>query len=253
MNALTLKHGFGFNDLFESHKLKELADIFYNYYRSKDPESYQRFSNYKNAGGEGFAETEVSKILIESGRHLDNFLIDFFGLENQATFLVKSVKDEHAIIKVKSEFITRRVFKKFKEADIVALHFKELDSEVQILKDHIFPYLPWKTDEENATATMIHHILEWEQNYKNHLDIMPNAFVFDQKAGKEASDAYNKLKISASGKKFTEGLAAVEYKNTAAPESDKIVYEFIKNIVELLQKWTFAKIHAPEEHHKIKE
>ncbi|HEY3251225.1 MAG TPA: FAD-dependent oxidoreductase, partial [Ignavibacteria bacterium] len=251
MNALTLKHGFDFKDLFESDKLKELAEIFYNYYSTKDPESYQRYSKYKDALGEGFPETEVSKILIESGRHLDNFLIDFFGLEEEADVLMTSVRNEHAIIKVKSEFITRRVLKKFKEADLVTLHFKELDDEVQILKDLLFSNLDWNTDEENATATMIHNILEWEQNYKNHLDIMPNAFVFDENIGKEAAEAYNKLKISARGKVFTDGLTIKEYKNSSAPQTDKLVYEFIKNAVELLQKWTFAKIHAPEEKHKI--
>ena len=146
MSALTLKHGFKFEDLFETEKLKELTEIFYGYYKSYDKESYNRFAKYSEAEGEGYPEIEVSKILIESGRILDKFLIDFFSVEKESEELVKGVHEEHSIIKVKSEFVTRRVLKKFKEADLASLNFYELDSQVQILKDQLFANLPWKKD-----------------------------------------------------------------------------------------------------------
>jgi len=253
LKALTLKYGYSFEDLFETEKLKALADIFYEYYKKADAGSYERFSGYRDAGGEGFSETDISKILIDSGRVLDNFLTEFFGITGEAAELSQSVKNEHAIIKVKSEFITRRVLKKFKPADIASLKFAELDSSVQIVKEFLFKELPWKHDEENATASMIHTVTEWEQNYKNHLEIMPGSFVFDEKSAAEAGNAFEKLKKSGKGSEFTDKPAESDYKNTSASENDKLIYEFIKNLVEILQKWTFAKIHDPEQKHITKE
>lgn len=45
MNDLNLKHGFKFEDLFESAKLKELTQKFYTYYNTSNQSSYERFSN----------------------------------------------------------------------------------------------------------------------------------------------------------------------------------------------------------------
>lgn len=249
MKSLTLKHGFKFEDLFESVKLKELTGIFHNYYKSKDADAFARYIAYYDAKGEGYAELETSKILIESGRFLDTFLVDFFGVDKGAEELRRSVEDNHTIIKVRSEFVTRRVLKKYKDTDIPSMNFKELDEKVQIIKDLLFRELPWKKDEEKATATMIHVILDWEQNFRNYLEIMPNGYVFDKKNSTQASDAFNKLNISARGKVLTAGLTADDYKNSAAAEHDRLVYEFIKSVVDLIQKWIFAKIHDEGQKH----
>ena len=61
--VLTLKYGFKFEDLFESVKLKELTEVFYNYFKKEDPGTFERFSKYRDAKGEGFTEVETSKIL----------------------------------------------------------------------------------------------------------------------------------------------------------------------------------------------
>ena len=253
MKELTLKHGFKYEDLFETGKLKELTGVFHNYFKSIDTEAFGRYLAFYEAKGEGFSEIETSKIIIESGRYLDSFLVDFFSVEKGAEVLHRSVEDNHAIIKVKSEFITRRVLKKFKAADIPSMNFKELDEKVQIIKDLLFMELEWKTDEEKATAKMIHVILDWEQNFKNYIEIMPNGFVFDTENSGKASDAYSRLNISARGKVLTEGLTANVYKNAGASEHDRLIYEFVKSIVDQLQKWVFAMIHDPNEKHKISE
>ncbi|MCI0448346.1 MAG: FAD-dependent oxidoreductase [Chlorobi bacterium] len=250
MNELKLKHGFHYEDLFEPLKLKELANKFYDFYKNSDPSSFEKFAKYRDSKGAGFNEIETSNIIIEAGRFLDTFIADFFGIKEQAEELKRSNESEKAILKVRSEFVTRRVLKKFKEPDLASLKYAELDSQVQILKDVLYPDYQWNSDEEKATAFMIRDFLGQELNYKNHLEVMPGGFVFDEKIVEKAGEDFNKLKSSEKGKIFTENLTIGTYKNTEGTDEQKLLYEYLKNIMEFLQKWCFAKIHT--EKHKVK-
>ena len=68
MIDLALKHGFKFEDLFESVKLKELTQKFYTYYNTSNQSSFERFSRYRDVNGEGYNELDTSNIIIESAR-----------------------------------------------------------------------------------------------------------------------------------------------------------------------------------------
>ncbi len=252
-DELNLKYGFSFEDLFESPKLKELAEIFYDYFGKTDPAVYERFAKYRESLGEGYGEIETSKILIESARYLESFLTDFFGLEDEIDLLKKKVENDRAILKVKSDFIQRRVFKKFKTADLPPVYYSSLNKEVDIIKNLLFSDYDWKGDEENSTSNMIHEFMEYEHNYKNYIEVMPPNFVLPDEIRKGAEGAYNKLKSDPNGKKILGELQLKEYKNSAVSDEDKYTYETIKEVVELLQKWCFTRYYSESEKHKIRE
>ncbi|MEO8512003.1 MAG: FAD-dependent oxidoreductase [Ignavibacteria bacterium] len=253
MNDLELKHGLKFEDLFESSKLKELTEKFYSFYSKADAASFEKFAKYRDTKGEGFAEIETSNIVIESARFLDDFIVDLFGISAEAEGLKLANITEREILKVRSDFMIKRVIKKYKPADLAAMNFEELNNKTDVLKEKLFPALPWKSDEENSTAAMIRDMEHLEQHFKNHLEVMPNGFEFDNKLLGKAND-YFTLAASADGvKDLTDNIEIKAYKNTAGTDEEKRLYEFLKNSVELIQKWCYARMYDQKQKHAIKD
>ncbi len=243
MNDLILNFGFTFEDLFNSTKLGELTEKFYDFYRETDTISFEKFKKYSDAKGAGYDELEISGIIIESGRVLDKFIIGLFGISKEAEDLKEENETEREILKVRSDFMIKRVLKKYKPADLEAMDFEDLDFKITIIKKTLYSHFDWIGDEEKSTAFMIRDLAEQENNYKNFLEVMPSGFVFDEEAGLKSTVAFTALKGSKRGQQFVENLEVKEYKNKEASEEQKIIYEYLKNIVEIVQKWCFARMH----------
>src|SRR5687768_6717076 len=144
--SLQLKYGFEFDDLFESIKLKELAEKFYEYFQSGDAIQYKTFADYRDVKGEGYDRLIESKILIESARHLHNFLAEFFGVADPLNALAKQIDYEKIILYVKKDFIQRKVFKNLRESDLPNLNYTELNNKVSLLKTVLFSNQDWAGD-----------------------------------------------------------------------------------------------------------
>ncbi|MBN8584573.1 MAG: FAD-dependent oxidoreductase [Ignavibacteria bacterium] len=251
MNDLNLKHGFKFEDLFESAKLKELTQKFYTYYNTSNQSSFERFSNYRDSKGEGFSDLDISNIVIESARYLDSFVVDLFGIKAEAEELKHANETEREILKVRSDFMIKKVFKKFKPADLASMRFSDLNQKVSSFKTNLFPELPWKADEEKATAFMIRTLDEMEQHLRNHLEIMPNGFAFDTKLFTKAKEYYHTTSTISGIKEFTDNITLSDVKNSQGTVEQLRVYEFLKNVIELIQKWCYARMVDSAEKHKI--
>ncbi len=251
MIDLALKHGFKFEDLFESAKLKELTQKFYTYYNTSNQSSYERFSRYRDVNGEGYSELDTSNIIIESARYLDSFLVDFFGIKFEANALKYDNETEREILKVRSDFMIKKVFKKFKPADLASIRFPDLNSKAELMKSQLFPELPWKSDEEKATAYMIRTLDEMEQHLRNHLEVMPNGFVFDTKLFEKAKEYFHKTTTISGLKTFTDNITLSDVKNPNGTVEQLRVFEFLKNVIDMIQKWCYARMVDSAEKHKI--
>ena len=251
MIDLALKHGFKFEDLFESAKLKELTQKFYTYYNTSNQSSYERFSRYRDVNGEGYNELDTSNIIIESARYLDSFLVDFFGIKFEANALKYDNETEREILKVRSDFMIKKVFKKFKPADLASIRFPDLNSKAELMKNQLFPELPWKSDEEKATAYMIRTLDDMEQHLRNHLEVMPNGFIFDTKLFEQAKEYFHKTTTINGLKTFTDNITLSDVKNPNGTVEQLRVYEFLKNVIDMIQKWCYARMVDSAEKHKI--
>ena len=235
-NNLKLKHGFQFADLFESSKLKELTDIFYSYYKKESSEEYNKFSAYRDAKGLGYDEVESSKILIDSARHLEKFIGVFFGIENELLKLKQSVDYERVVLNVKKDFFQKRVFKKFKKVEAENLNYSELNNKVNVLKKVLFSEFDWKADEERSTAVMINEFLELEKDYKTFL-AAKTPVELPEASKNKINDFKKKLQGTPDAKFVFVGIS-IEPKDEAG-----FYYEMIKNIIDVLEKWSFMRAH----------
>ncbi len=246
-DILKLNFGFKFNELFEPAKLKQLADEFYNYYRKENSALYEKFSKYKDVKGKGYESTEISKILIDSARYLDKFIGTLFGIENELLKLKQEVDFERVILNVKKDFIQRRVFKKYKKTDSEKINYEKANAKVNILKYTFFKQLGWDIDEERATAIMINEFIELEKDYKTHLDAVKTEFVLPPDSIKKASHFVSKLIQIRDAKLFFAGIDS-----SLKPGDEKFLYEFIKNVISILEEWCFARYYNFSEKQKIK-
>lgn len=243
---IELNHGFQFSDLFKSSKLKELTGSFYRYYETESPEEYIKFSAYRDAKGLGFDEVEVSKILIDSARYLDRFIGDFFGIKEELLPLKQAVDYERVVLNVKKDFFQKRVFKKFKKSEADELNYQELNKKADALKKVLFSELDWTGDEERSTAVMINEFLELEKDYKTLLEAAKTAFELPKTSKDKSNDFRKKLQGTANAK------FAFERISIDPSDEERFNYEMIKNIINVLEKWSFKRAHDKNARGEIK-
>lgn len=247
------KHGFTFTDLFDTHRLKELTEIFYLYYEKADPEQFNKFASYRDAKGEGFDEVETSKILINSGRHLEDFLGDFFNITDELEKLKRNVNQEKVILSVKRDFIQRKVFKNLKEKDLVNLNFAAFDEKVSKIKQVLFSGLDWIGDEERSTALLIEELEILEGNYKSYYEQRPVGFQIPADIKNKFTYVIKLLDESGLVNVYNKEINLGECKAAGFSEEDRIDYIIIKNIINEIQKWCFARYYDTKAKEKIKD
>ncbi|RPI19653.1 MAG: pyridine nucleotide-disulfide oxidoreductase [Ignavibacteriae bacterium] len=245
-----LGFGFNFHDLFSQPKLKELAELFNKYFQNENPSLYEKFSIYRNAKGTGFTPVETSKIIIDSARHLENFLGELFGIQSEIENLRASVEPGRIITAARKDFIQRRVFKNAKKLDMLDVSFKELDETVKIIKIKLFPELEWQTDEERATASMLNTILELEKEYKTALEAVKTDYQIPEKSKTIVHHYKNVLSSYHDSKAFFKKLG---YDYQSSFNEDHINYELLKRIIELLESWSYKRYYDTEERKRIHE
>jgi len=235
-NELTLKFGFKFTDLFDSCNLEKLSGTFNDHYKTENPEQYERFALYSSRKGEGYDEIEESDILINSARYLEQFLAEFFGIKNEIDNLIKENEYERVILNVKKDFIQRRVFKKFKPADLPKLNYENLNCSFNILRSVLFSDLDWDSDEERCTALVINDFLELEKDYKTLIDAVKTEFTLPESSKQKANDFRSRLLNSSEGKVFFENL-----NDKLKQDENRYNNEYIKNIFGILEAWAFSR------------
>ena len=248
---LKLGLGFTFHDLFSQPKLKLLTEKFYKYFQTENPDIYEKFSGYNSAKGEGYSPVDISKIIIDSAKYLENFLADLFGINNEIEQLRARTEPSRIITEIRKDFIQRRVFKKAARRDPDNISFEELNKQVQIIKNKLFPELEWKTDEERATAVMISVIIEIEKQYKIFIEAVKTESSIPENSKAKMNKFRNTLLNYLDSKVFFEKLG-FDYRDSTFNE-DYINYDLIKKVAELIESWSYKRFYDEKEHRRVKD
>lgn len=246
-----LGFGFTFHDLFTQPKLKLLAEKFYKYFQTENPVLYEKFYGYNSAKGVGYSPVDISKIIIDSARYLENFLSDLFGIKNEIEQLRAHTEPSRIITEIRKDFIQRRVFKKAARRDPDNISFEELNKQVQIIKNKLFPELEWQTDEERATAVMISVIIEIEKQYKIFIEAVKTESSIPENSKVKMNKFRNTLLNYLDSKMFFEKLG-FDYRDSTFNE-DIINYDLIKKVAELIESWSYKRFYDEKEHRRVKD
>ncbi|MEO8447134.1 MAG: FAD-dependent oxidoreductase [bacterium] len=239
-NFLNPDFGYTYNDLYDPLRLKSLAGDFYKYFEQKDKSKYDSFRNYETVRGEGLTDLQVSNILIDASYVLSDFIVDLFLLENEQLKFIEEVGYDRDIFNFKTDFVQRRVNKKFKKENLVLLNWNELNDFVSKIKSPAFENFDFQKDEEKFTAKMILELVEIEKNYRWFYEgdkFAPENFTIPEDIKVRANEILSSLRSNADFK-------------IEIPDDELSDLNHFKFIITEIEKWVFAKKYSDAEAHK---
>ncbi|HTL51583.1 MAG TPA: hypothetical protein VL860_03300, partial [Planctomycetota bacterium] len=102
--------GFTWADLHKPARLADLDQRFLKTLEHDDPSLGARFRAWRN--GAPLGKIDESNLLVAAAAHLSAFVTTLFGIENEAAALAGPLDPWRKIMRMKKEFIQRRVAKK---------------------------------------------------------------------------------------------------------------------------------------------
>ncbi|MBK9248395.1 MAG: FAD-dependent oxidoreductase [Ignavibacteria bacterium] len=156
---------FCYRDLYISSRLSELSEEFDKFYKTFSQEGFVVFDNYRKSHEQVFSKIQVSEILIDAGKVLEQFIAILFGIQDEVKNLHSKFDGEESIMRLKRDFIKKgQLRKKDVPSDQSENRFKELsifyNSEIES-KEMFF-----SEDEELTFATIVNKLLD-EIKYRN--------------------------------------------------------------------------------------
>jgi len=245
-DILDPRFGFNFKDLFQSAKLKELSEIFFEYFKNKDVVNYEFFKNYSDKKGLEHSETEISKILIKSSLILSDFLVELFQLQKEKKEFLSEADYENDIFIFKKDFVQKRVLKYYKIEDLVEFSFDDLDKFILAVKESVYPEFNFNIDEEKYTAKMILELSEIEKNYRWFYEgdkFTPDNFTIPENIRSKAElimrILYEKGILLFGNIKNIESIENIN--RTENSDDGKLMYEKFNYLLKEIEKWIFVK------------
>ena len=101
--------GYRFNDLFDSFKLKQLAEDFDKYFESKEKSKFDAFVKYRISKAKGMSPQDVSSVLIDASLVLSDFIVELFNLQDYQKKFVDKKNYEQDILDFNKDIIQKKV------------------------------------------------------------------------------------------------------------------------------------------------
>jgi NADPH-dependent glutamate synthase beta subunit-like oxidoreductase/NAD(P)H-flavin reductase len=156
MSELRLAHGLRFEDLYDPAGLARIDGLFVGHLRVSDEGLAGRLMAARAEPGSLDAKAE-SALIIAAAAHVDDFLGELFGIEDELSALRKQHTDLAPLYSVKRLFVQRRALKAHNEAAAAAL-------DADAIRAELTPLLGGKFDELSFAT----HVDAWLKNESNH-------------------------------------------------------------------------------------
>ena len=158
--------GYSYTDLFDSFKLRQLAEDFDKYFESIDKNKFDAFVKYRTTKAEGMTPQEVSATLIDASLALSDFITELFNLKEYQKKFISHKEYEQDILSFNKEIIQKKVLKKFKQQDLESMDWENLNKFASFIKGEFFTPEDFSSDEEKYTAAMIMKLAEVEKHLR---------------------------------------------------------------------------------------
>ncbi|MEO8573706.1 MAG: FAD-dependent oxidoreductase [Pyrinomonadaceae bacterium] len=228
--------GFKYSDLFEPHRLADLAETFYAEVAEKEPILHDALAKYIQNRGQGFEKRAASKILTDTAPFLSDFIGRMFGITAERADLEKEILRQDPIWKYKF-FVQRRAAKAFTPEQLSSLNHHEVSQALVELRNTAFDdTLVW--DDELGIAQIAAQLLDAEESLgKEAAEVAPR----DAETVAKLHSAFSKLKDKAYGKLFSQFILEID----AAGDLLQV-----KAALRLLEAWSAAEFYKKEKRWK---
>ncbi|MGH9442411.1 MAG: FAD-dependent oxidoreductase [Thermoanaerobaculia bacterium] len=155
--------GFTFADLYDPVRLRDLDGEFVREVETSDPELAEILKTGRLNPG-ALSPLQLSDFLVRLAPRVSRFLEKIFPISEPLNGLRRRAAGEVVLSRFKRDFLVRRVAK-VPLPDLGAVDVTKEATALRAFEQELFPELPWKADEEIATARMAVELLELESAY----------------------------------------------------------------------------------------
>ncbi len=142
--------GFTYQDLYDPHRLKDLAAAFDQHVERQDPHLLQEFAEYRACQGEGMAPEKISGLLVRMAPYLGDFLARLFRVEAPRKDQMARIREEmETVFHYRDRIVGKEAVKRFKREKPESWDLDLLDNRFQALIDALAGD---GTDREKAVA-----------------------------------------------------------------------------------------------------
>ncbi|MFN3329429.1 MAG: FAD-dependent oxidoreductase, partial [Pyrinomonadaceae bacterium] len=214
--------GFRYSDLYLPEKLEQLASLFYQDLKEKNPSLADELKGHIESKGSQYDQKTQSRILVESAKYLAEFVAKLFRIEKEYDEFRRKITEQDSIWKYKF-FVQRRAIKKFTAESLSQINLAELDQALRELQFEAFDRT-LVYDEELAIAKITEELLQAEESLSK-----PETAAKASETVQKISKAYEKLKDKTFGKLFSKAILETE------AQGDLLK---IKATLHLIEQWS---------------
>jgi|GEM_PF-5290443 len=142
--------GFTYPDLYDPHRLKDLAAAFDRHVEGSDPQLLEEFTHYRASQGEGMSPEKVSELLVRMAPYLGGFLARLFRIEEQRSMQMEKIRTEvETVFRYRESIVGKEAPKRFKREKVDAW---DIDTLVRRFDALVAALLEDLADPEKAVA-----------------------------------------------------------------------------------------------------
>jgi len=163
MNRLSLGiEGWHYGDLYDSLRLKKLAELFYQSVDAADFDLGQRYAAYRESVGKEISAVDESNLLVALAPHLNRFISQLFRIETALSDDADRAELEKPIFDFKRDFVIKRALKALSPSTVAGLDLHTIDRQMQVLEAVIAPHV--QGDRERSIAVAVVRLMEIERD-----------------------------------------------------------------------------------------
>ena len=164
--VLKLRHGLSFEDLYRRDGLLRLDAAFLNFLGEADAALRQRIK-LGRVNPTALAKKEESELLIALSPHLDDFIADLFGIQEEAGKLAARHHELAPLYTCKRQFVQRRAMNKVKPEEAAAVDGPAVEKQLEKLFGKPFSELAFAK-----------HVAEWQKDEATNADKLQLALLY---------------------------------------------------------------------------
>ncbi|HVT04592.1 MAG TPA: FAD-dependent oxidoreductase [Thermoanaerobaculia bacterium] len=238
---------FQYEDLYSYDRLKALAESFDDFVRTREEGLFSEFDTYRQsaqAGTEhgGVTSPEESRILIEVGRYLSQFLVKLFGIEGENEALRTRALRDAEVAAFKKDFVVKRVAKIATPAlateELASVEASALDALESVTGGAL------SRDRELALAHVVNKLIKLEKDYPRSASTLSPS----TEGRAELRQILERLRGTAAGRGyFNPVLQPIEpfAREAGSPEMFQREAAALHGVLDLFVRWAAARRMAP--------
>ncbi|MBI4851958.1 MAG: FAD-dependent oxidoreductase [Acidobacteria bacterium] len=244
--------GFKYSDLYQSTRLRELAEIFYSEVAKENPELWSIWQPYLDTAGKGhnLSPKAESDLIVKMAPYLSRFLEKLFPIKEDLGKIKAQTDREKLVMQLKRNFISRAM-KKYTLAQLPEFDLTTLRTQATLLQEIAFADTLWEVDAEFGMAQMAVSLVNLEKEYDKHFTNPKN--LLTQATRNSVNNLRSVLEKHSVMQSLLEEsqLSEKELETFTETANSRQEHKFIKRLLTMLEAWSFARYHSKETHAEV--